>query len=447
MDQYGDLATALINGHLYLDLPVPDELAAMENPYDFYARLEFCDADTPVYWDYAFYDGHYYCYFGVVPVVLVYVPYQLITGSMLSSSIAAALFGVTTICAGTWLTANVANTYFPRASVGITVLCVLTFFAGCNVLYGASLPRFYSVAILSAMTFAFAGLSLCIHAKHRSRELGRVPAASLALGCACLALTFGCRPQFALSLLLVFVIFWDEIKTRRLLFSRRGIKPTAFALVATALVLFVLMWYNYARFGSPLNVGSHYNLTGFDMQNYAQEWSCTAFVLYQYLIQPPDLTSSFPYVNSRPFTDAYGWAPHEAMYGGIFWLCPFLLFIFAAPAIFKQLREKRILFWFSTMLVFAALVVLVDARNAGVSERYISDFGWYLSLCACFVILALAEKHERSKAVRAIMPTVLIIMLAISAAIGGFSLLSPDRYDAVASLNPSLYETLDSLLP
>ena len=80
-DQYARLGDALIHGHTNLDLPVPDELAQMSNPYDSDLRGQVAGRiDIPIYWDHAFYKGKYYCYFGVVPAILLFIPYQLLTG-------------------------------------------------------------------------------------------------------------------------------------------------------------------------------------------------------------------------------------------------------------------------------------------------------------------------------------------------------------------------------
>lgn len=77
-DQYARLGDALIHGSLSLDLPVPDALAELDNPYDFESRYAASDGGVnPVFWDHAFYQGKYYCYFGVVPALLLYVPYRI----------------------------------------------------------------------------------------------------------------------------------------------------------------------------------------------------------------------------------------------------------------------------------------------------------------------------------------------------------------------------------
>lgn len=73
--QYDQMASALLKGKLSLDIEVSDSLAAMENPYDYAAREE---GNVDFQWDTAFFNGKYYMYFGIVPVLLLFLPLQLI---------------------------------------------------------------------------------------------------------------------------------------------------------------------------------------------------------------------------------------------------------------------------------------------------------------------------------------------------------------------------------
>ena len=76
--QYHKLAVALTEGHFYLDDEPSQELQAMENPYDY--RQRKADSVSSI-WDTAYYNGRYYCYFGILPVFLYYLPWYLVTGT------------------------------------------------------------------------------------------------------------------------------------------------------------------------------------------------------------------------------------------------------------------------------------------------------------------------------------------------------------------------------
>lgn len=79
-DQYDHVARALLDGHAWLDLDVPQGLRDADDPYDVATRQQLlADGVSPVYWDYAFFNGRWYSYFGVVPALLLFVPYRAIT--------------------------------------------------------------------------------------------------------------------------------------------------------------------------------------------------------------------------------------------------------------------------------------------------------------------------------------------------------------------------------
>ena len=78
-EQYQKLAEAIADGHVYLDDQVPEWLKQMENPYDRNERGRLAaETGEPYLWDNVYYNGHYYVYFGIVPVLLAYLPYYLI---------------------------------------------------------------------------------------------------------------------------------------------------------------------------------------------------------------------------------------------------------------------------------------------------------------------------------------------------------------------------------
>ena len=90
MNQYELLTESFLEGHLYIDYDdIDPKLIALDNPYDPESREA---ADVSLHWDHAFYNGHYYMYFGVVPVFLLFLPYRLLTGMSLTTYHATQIF-------------------------------------------------------------------------------------------------------------------------------------------------------------------------------------------------------------------------------------------------------------------------------------------------------------------------------------------------------------------
>lgn len=486
-DQYARLADALIHGSLSLDLPVSDALAQLDNPYDFQSRYNVSNGgENPIFWDHAFYEGKYYCYFGVVPAVLIFAPFQLITGQWLDTSVAVVALGVAFVGAAALPAYRIARRYFARTATLASLIAALMFlFAGSNVVYPVFVARFYSVPILTSLILTFLGLWFWLGARRDAQQPANTPRrgnggdhhdaaqgtsirtsprlspAHLAVGSLCMALNLGSRPQFILACLLAIPLFWNEIMHERLLFSRKGIKATVAAILPFALVFAPLLWYNWARFGSVFDFGSSYNLTGFDMTHYHQRLLLTSVLVFYYLLQPIDLSFSFPFIETTEMARPVGWAPMEPMFGGYFWLAPMALLVFLLPAVRRELKSRNLWAASLCMLAFAAIVLVVDTRTAGVTQRYFGDFGWYLMLVAIFVMLSLqAQKAELEEQVkhltgriylkvaplgvrhRKAITAFIVCAIAFAFVVGGLSLFSPERYDSIAALNPDLWDAI-----
>ncbi len=270
-----------------------------------------------------------------------------------------------------------------------------------------------------------------------------------------LCMNLGSRPQFVLVCLLAFPLFWREIARERLLFSAKGLRTTLLVLLAIVLVVVPLLFYNYVRFGSPLDFGSNYNLTTFNMTTYHQSWALTLFLLKCALLKLPRFTSQFPFVGQRK-TDIQGfqeqhpgaWAPAEPMFGGYLWLVCVVWLVVLIPFLWRILKKHHLGWVCVGALCISAVIILVDIRTAGISQRYFSDYGLILMIVVGIVIFSLQEKlcypQERRAGQSAkarpsrrkwrIACAVILCMMAFSAFTFTASLLSPAQTDAYAGV-------------
>ena len=297
-NQYNHLADALLSGSLSLDLPSSPILDSMENPYDPALRAQLNkEAREPIYWDYAYYDGSYYCYFGVVPCLLTFLPFKALTGMHLRTDIVVVAFACLTLAASALLLVELAKKYAKDISLGQYLIGFILLGLSCGVLEQAFLPRIYPIPILSALFFTYMGLYFWIKAERQFAQSRTWNKAYLVAGSFSIALTLGCRPQFVLACLLAFPIFFDEIKQREF-FSVRGIWNTLAVIVPFLIILAPIAWCNWARFGSWTNFGASYNITGGDMTSYTFNAVKIMVQFLEYLFLPFQLISSFPYIST-----------------------------------------------------------------------------------------------------------------------------------------------------
>ena len=447
-NQYAYLANSLIDGHLYLDLPVDSHLKKLNNPYSFQERAEIAKNDNAkIYWDYAYKDGKYYCYFGVVPAVIAFVPYKIITGLDLSTPNGILFFSLLASASLALLIWLLLITFFRTTfSLSNLIIGYLIIFVGSNFQYLTFNSRFYSIPILCSLFLTYLGFSFLLIAKQRLLSIKKNPTSKVAkdrycvftfffLGCFLICLNFGSRPQFLFYAFLAFPMFFDEIKERSL-FSRSSVFESLGIFLGIAFALLPLFFYNYARFDSILNMGSSYNLTGFDMTTYNQSKKTTIKLIFSYLFQPVSYTSRFPYIAQSQIDLSSGWAPSEPMFGGLFSLYPVSLLIVFLPFCIK--KNKQMLMFAITSFCIFVLLLIVDVRNAGVTQRYFSDFGLVLFTTSTVSFWKMSA-DKRLKRIVNVMATVLIAVSFFNISITTFS---PDRFDSVASENPSFYSSV-----
>lgn len=147
-DQYGHVADALVAGRPWLDLPVPEQLAATEHPYDVATRAQLlANGASPLYWDYAYYDGHWYSYFGVLPAVLLFVPYRLLAGHNLPTSAAEYILVLLFIIFFSLLVLRVIHRVMPKTSVAAASLVVVSSLVSAQMGYLLYRTNFYQIPV------------------------------------------------------------------------------------------------------------------------------------------------------------------------------------------------------------------------------------------------------------------------------------------------------------
>ena len=385
--QYQKLAHALLEGHLYLDDVPSDALTAMANPYDTTARAA---AGVPYLWDHAYFQGRYYVYFGVLPCLVFYVPWLLLTGTDFPTWLGVALCDCAYAAGLAYVLANVVRRWFPRTSLGVFLtLDLMLFVAGGGVIL-ARTPSMYFMPEAMGLALVAWGLGLWISGTSRGHiERGRVVA-----GAALIALTLAARPQMVLAAVFGLVLFWPFMRDARGNAQARRACMSAFraALVPFAVVAVAVMAYNFARFGSPLDFGANYNLTTNDMTHRGFHADRIPFGLYAYLFQPPALGSQFPFMRQTYMDPSYqGVTIYEPMFGGYFFLYPMTLVLVALPRVRHAFKAKGLMPLWTVALCVAVALCVFDLQGAGILMRYICDFGLYFALAAALVFLELLQ--------------------------------------------------------
>jgi len=389
--QYQKLAVALANGRFYLEEVPPEELMALENPYDTQLRKS---EGVSYIWDQAYYNGRYYVYFGVVPVLLLYLPYYVLTGNALPNYLVVIICEIGFFVGVMLLLKEIVKRFFKNISIGTFLLIDLLFILASGSLILAQVPTLYTIPIIMGLMFTVFGLYFWLSSIREERLLP----VRILLGSICMALVAGCRPQLLLgSLLCVPTLFRyiQRIIKQEKLPRQTGVSAACF-MGPYVIVAAFLMYYNYSRFGSIFDFGANYNLTTNDMTNRGFKLDRIFFGIFTYLFQPPAMNAVFPFLTNVDMTTDYqGITIYERMYGGVLMLNPILwvnIYFFKARSFLKRsgLSLTTVL-----SIMFAFLIVIVNTQMAGILPRYFGDFGIFLALPMVMILLSFYEKADK----------------------------------------------------
>lgn len=435
-DIYAELSKALAKGQVYLDAEPPQKLVELANPYDTAMRLAH---NVTYLWDHAYFNGKYYVYFGITPVIVFYLPYYLITGNAFPGYAAVCICSVLIVIGIILLIRYLAERFFGDISFLLVLLLIMVTINGAGLWFLIMYPRFYAIPILTSLTGLIWGIYLWVTSvKKEQLVLWRV-----ALGSLFIASIAGGRVQMLMAGFLAFPIFGavlikEPIKNG---ISKKWLTSITAFIMPLALVAAGIMYYNYIRFGSVVDFGANYNLTTNDMTNRGFVFDRTGLGIFTYLFQTPNTVATFPFIHKCKFLTGYmGKTISEDMYGGLITCNLILGVIFALGSVKRELKDKGLLSAV-ILMIFSGLVILVaDTQMAGILQRYIGDFAIFFFGASIIILFTLYEKLKTAEQKRIMYQIVLILCamsliynMALAVACSELSVNNPEFYEKLSS--------------
>ena len=392
-----------------------------------------------------------------MPCLLFQLPFEAITGIQdLAYAPCMVILGLVFLLSCFGIVGQVVRRWFPQTSSAAYLLSVSALMLGSQLYNLLERPYIYEYAILCGAAFLMLGLWLWLAAAATPVEHGGVLTLRLAMGSLCMALVAGCRPQMELFAFLALPIFWNRYITQGRLRSRAGVRDAVAFLLPIVLVAAGLMWYNYARFGSPFDFGANYNITGNDMTKRGFNVVRIGPAVFTSLLDPPRLKSVFPYLQEvNVHTNAVIRTISEKFCGGMLAATPFTwaLLLPVIPAARRSLHRRRAV----SVLVYGAValmlvITVVDCQMAGVLYRYLMDYSPVLllgaALCWMLAETTLARRAAGGEALAVSLLPVLRVGMAVTLAWSLFyrfsTLFAMEPW--LQGMNPSLYYTVSRLV-
>ncbi len=390
-----ELVDAFRHGQVSLLEKPSADLLNLANPYDGVLRYR-----VSAKWDHVLFNGKYYSYYGIAPVLTLFLPVRLLTGKYLNTAYGVLMYSLLGMIFLQLAYRKIVQKWF-RKTPAILVLAgqILLIFT-CGIGYNVMRPRFYELAETAAFFFFTLGFFLLLQTDLLGRghpvqkSGGKV---LLTFSGICVSLAVLSRPTYALyAIAMVIWIIWGIVEKRELFL---GEKVRILFLGAIPYVLFggLQMLYNYLRFGSVLEFGIQYSLTINDFTQTIPYGKLIWLSLWTFLFSIPEINSTFPFFHPNlDYWQLNGYYYFESRTAfGLFWRALPLFSLFYIPGLGKGLKKKHLVKW-GILAAGPGLLVPVSiiamTWESGHAMRYNLDFAWPLLLLSFAIIFYIMEK-------------------------------------------------------
>ena len=243
---YNLLGDAFARGQIHLRVAPSPELLALPNPYNAQQQAKYALQDASLF------GRRYYLYFGPFPGV-VHAVFELATGRNLPTTTATFLLGLSAALAFHCVAGSLRKRAFPDLPPTGMYGVGLLFALGGTGLYLQSRPSIYHEAALAGSGFLLWGFYFWLLAFGESQR----KAAWAVLSGVCFACAVGSRFNLVFyALAFAFAAFLQSRREREPESARNFTRLAA----PVAVALGLLLAYNAARFGSPLEFGGKYQM-------------------------------------------------------------------------------------------------------------------------------------------------------------------------------------------
>jgi len=380
------MVEALLMGQLHLDMEPHESLLNATQPY---SRVYRATNNIHAPWDHVFYNGLFYSYFGITPVVVLFLPYYLLRDQHLSATMATFVFSAITAMGIYFIWKELVKKYLSGIPYTLFIAGLIAALFGSNLMLLTVRAFQYEVAIASGLMFSVWGLFAILRAI-QGGSYETIKKRFLFIAGTCLALAVGCRPTMIFSSMMVPVLLFPIIRLMPLkgafdsLEARKTLAANILAFAAPyAAIGAALAWYNFARFGSIFEFGASYQLTAENVAvvthtgllgNLRRVFDgIFAFLFASFNVQ----VRFFPYVIPTAVSPVFtGHMPRFATTGAF--MLPMTWFL---PAIYFVRKKDVVKKAMPTVVGMAAIGVFIAVLSTvliGVLARYTVDFFWLI---------------------------------------------------------------------
>lgn len=373
----------LFHGGVVQETPA-EELLELDNPYD---PTERNVKGVRYLFDYALYNGKYYSYFGMAPVIIFYAPYYYLTGYLPSYIISAAFFAGISVVFGMMCTWSVAKYFVEKTSALAVMMLGPMAVIGSGLLMIQSCADRYYLNILAGIAFFY----LSVYAGLCAEKFKGWKRYSLYfLSTVGTFLAVWSRPLIALEIAAWLIPCFILTLVNSSYSKKEKIMSVLAYMIPVSLGALVIMMFNYIRFNNVFEFGQFYQLTIEETKYNKTTIRNIIPSLFYYFIDPLSIRPDFPWFMSRTnYINHSGNYFYGVVNSGVL-SCPLTWGMIFAPA--SKVKRK----WFLYIVFISTIgISIIEYSVAGVAQRYVSDI--LLSLCLIAFVILISLFGERNR--------------------------------------------------
>ena len=317
--------------------------------------------------DVSFYNNKFYLYFGITPILLFYLPFNLVTTLYLTDDFLIFVLSCLNFLLSLFLVKKVIEKY-TNVSSNFKILSL--FLIGfCNLLPFIITNIFiYQVAVLTANVLLL--ISFCLFYYYVTGNNIKIKYSLIFFISLFLCLSVGARPHYVLFIPIFFSsIIYLQFNEKS---SNQEIVKSIFLFLIPCLIYgTILALYNYIRFDSIFEFGWRHQLTSNNQLEFVPKFK-------DFIIGLKNNFFTLPTINDETFFSLTQNTNHtigKEYITGVLWTCPIITILLFIPNFLKQIYKsnKKIFIFFLTFII-AIVINIILTSFFGMVIRYIFEF-------------------------------------------------------------------------
>lgn len=391
VNYYNLIVDAIKNKKLHIATSKNYPKLEMDNIYRNYTDLFFEDDKYQPLLDASYYKGKVYLYFGITPVLLFYLPFNLITGFYLTDKILGFVLACLSLLAILFLFQKFTKKFDSKPPNIVSILSI--FLIGlCSYLpFLLARNRIYEIAIITAnllLVISFLFLYYYLETKNIKKQYVLILLISL-----CLALSVGARPFYVLHIPLFFVLI-VLLKYKQTKNIKEVIKTSVIFLIPCLLYGTVVALYNYLRFDSIFEFGFKYTL---NFENHYEQSSSLkdVWIAMKYdLFQLPHLNKNTIFSTVQTKGHLFG---NECV-AGFIWSFPLIfLFVLFPKYLVNSFNKNRNIFYITILMLFVVCINIFIPGFIGMTTRYFFEYMPFIVILSISLFYYLYDKLQTKR--------------------------------------------------